>query len=212
MGGGGPPETRGDGNAVARQRAGRGSGRHRGKGALSAPAGASAQAPPLPHGEVSLAEMPFSLLEAPIGRVCPLGRDFSLAKPSARARRRSGPAPLPACLQAWGRETEPRLDGCGWAWTEEGASLGVSNARGPPAQARHVQPALYTGISCHISFGVTDPYTVTVPSLLGGLEEGRLPVGGSFAGRTGVYQVLLEEKKGVLRGQQSGKVKRGRKT
>lgn len=84
----------------------------------------------------------------------------------------------------------------------------------PPAQTRHVHPAVHTGVSCHIPFGLTDappprPASLAVPRLSGGLEEGRRPVGGGFAGRIGVCQVLLEERKGVLRGQQSGNVVKG---
>lgn len=80
-----------------------------------------------PHAKVSLVKSPFRLLEVPIAPGCLLKAGFSLAKPTARARRRSGPAPVPACMQTWGRDSQRRLDGCCWAWTEEGASLGASH-------------------------------------------------------------------------------------
>lgn len=104
-----PPETRRDGNAVARAarrerlptsprgglpvrlRLGPGSARPRGD---------------FIGGTAFRSSGRTNKLEVALWR-----RDFNPAKTSARTQRRSGPTPLPARLQTWGRETQPRLAG-----------------------------------------------------------------------------------------------------
>lgn len=193
-----PPETRRDGNAVARA-ARRERLRTSQRGGLPVRPRLRLGPGSSRLGEASLVEPPFALPDAPINSRLPCGGGTS------RVRELRGAAAPPRCprvCKLGGGRRSRGLTAEAGPGREVRASLGASHV---DPQHRH---ATCTALCTPAFPAASPPVRLTLARLsctsqpLGGLEEGRLPVGGGSVGRIG-FAKYCWKRKGCVAGQQS---------